>query len=348
LGSFAYGVGSVIVIGDLAEALVKDSSKEVRIKAARSLGMHGPAAAVAVPALRRVLKEKDTDIRDYAVNVLRSIGPGAKIAVPDLVEMLQDKNNDQRLRECAGFALGDIGPDAKAAVPELLELLSSGDEQTKQMTLYPLGKIGDAAAIPALLSILEDKNQPVVLRAGAAASLGHIGPKAKAAIPALVKGLDVREVQDPLMPSHYHRLQFNSIYALGLMGTAAETTIPDLAKIVKDTKLDSTVRHAATRALIQIGPASLRTLIEVLKDPQCEAAHESISQSLAEMGASAVPHLAELAKHSDQRVRFNAVRASAAMKPLPKEAIPALTKALNDEVFGIRVTAERALERSKP
>jgi len=104
-------------------SMLKDENKQVREKAARSLGGFGPAAKEAVPALIESLKDKGIASfggpnQGFAAVALGQIGQDA---VPALVEALKDK--DKSVSRLAAYALGQIGQEAKAVVPSLEELL---------------------------------------------------------------------------------------------------------------------------------------------------------------------------------------------------------------------------------
>jgi len=64
---------------------------------------------------------------------------------------------------------------------------------------------------------------------------------------------------------------------------------------------------------------------------------------LSEIGAAAVPALASAVKSSNLYVRQNAAEALAGMKPIPPEAIQALTDALKDPISDVRSSATNAL-----
>ena len=56
----------------LIEAL-KDKSGEVRLQAAQSLGLIGPDAKYAVPALQEAAKDSNEDVARVAADALKSI-----------------------------------------------------------------------------------------------------------------------------------------------------------------------------------------------------------------------------------------------------------------------------------
>jgi hypothetical protein len=99
-----------------------DSQGDDLAYAAAEVARWGPAAASAVPALRRALRYPySSDAREAAAEAMGAIGPAAAEAVPDLMEALKD--DYWVIRAQAAYALGSIGDAARCAVPALAPLL---------------------------------------------------------------------------------------------------------------------------------------------------------------------------------------------------------------------------------
>jgi HEAT repeat protein len=193
----------------------KDNNADLRRFAVAALGKIGPAASGAVPALIARLQDPDGVIRRYASWSLGCIGRPAKDAVPALIAMLKDK--EKEARESATWALGKIGLDAKAAVPALIK--TAKKDRDHGLAAEALGRIGaDArAAVPTLVELLDQSSaearirialahwritgheetavkvltaaltdEQSAVRCDAADALGEMGPKARAAVPALI------------------------------------------------------------------------------------------------------------------------------------------------------------------
>ena len=59
----------------LSAAFAQDPDRQVRVNAARALGLMGPVARDAVPALRAGLRDPDERVRDAAAEALQIIEP---------------------------------------------------------------------------------------------------------------------------------------------------------------------------------------------------------------------------------------------------------------------------------
>jgi HEAT repeat protein len=59
----------------LSSAFTQDPDRQVRINAARALGLMGPVARDAVPALRAGLRDADERVREVAAEALQTIEP---------------------------------------------------------------------------------------------------------------------------------------------------------------------------------------------------------------------------------------------------------------------------------
>ena len=91
----------------------------MRLNAAWLLGVLGPRARDALPALLKILREGDPQLRLKAVWAAGRIG--AEAAVPELMRRLREK--DLSLRMSAATALGDIGTPARACLKDLAAML---------------------------------------------------------------------------------------------------------------------------------------------------------------------------------------------------------------------------------
>jgi HEAT repeat protein len=213
------GAPSAAVPDETVRRLVKDLGDKdtaVRRKAAGALVKRGKDARAAVPALVRALNDADESVR---ADCARALGKVGAPAVPALVEAAGDK--EVRTRRGAVLALGWMGPTAKAAVPTLVAALRD-KEEVRQLATVSLARVG-APAVPALLKAFKSadaathgpatavlvrigepsvrglaealQDKAVETRRRAVLALGVLGPKAKAAAPALKKALDDADLE---------------------------------------------------------------------------------------------------------------------------------------------------------
>jgi HEAT repeat protein len=136
---------------------------EIVSTAARCLGLLGPRAREAVPALTAVMSRKfhkiegTDELDDPQVNAVKAIGrmgPEARKAIPALIAALK---SEYPTAVAAASVLGSFGPEAKVAVPALMAAVQANEKN------YDNWFVVEAAAL----------------------ALARIGPDAKPAVPAL-------------------------------------------------------------------------------------------------------------------------------------------------------------------
>jgi HEAT repeat protein len=144
-------------------------------------------ASISVPvllkALRREQDRKDVSVAGAILQTLGKIGPEAAPAIPALVETYNAANEHERAS--AMLALGGIGPSAGVALPTILKATNDpfwGVRGTALESLIMI-KADPDVVIRLLISALRDKQGWV--QKTAAEGLGQLGPRAKAAVPAL-------------------------------------------------------------------------------------------------------------------------------------------------------------------
>ncbi|HMV50184.1 MAG TPA: HEAT repeat domain-containing protein, partial [Blastocatellia bacterium] len=99
------------------------------------------------------------------------------------------KHASPKVRERAALAIGRIGDKrGTAALIELLQI--EKNEQVRAMTAFALGEMEDAAAVPALLTMLEPGNLALGVRARPAEALGKI-----ASVPANIEQLGKQTIE---------------------------------------------------------------------------------------------------------------------------------------------------------
>jgi HEAT repeat protein len=156
------------------------------------IGEIGPEASDLTPVLILVLADSNPWFRRAAADSLGRIGPLAREALPALVRALADESEPVRRNVAAALARIDpdwsTDPEIRDAIPSLVEKLRHPGE-AGQMAADGLVLIGPAAVSVLSEALTADDR---VLREAAATTLGRIGPKARAAIPTLVRALQDR------------------------------------------------------------------------------------------------------------------------------------------------------------
>jgi HEAT repeat protein len=341
----------------LVEALKQEGGNK---EAATVLGLIGPRAADAVPALMEVLKDRHTpaDRREAAAFALGRIGTPAADIVPALIAALKDEKPEVRQR--AADALAWIGPPAREAVAALVAAIKDDDDKVAAAACQALAHTGDAGATQALFAASRSERGPVANAAGLA--LWQMGPAAKNVVPALVALLKdppketerVRAVLQVLGPVAVPDLaaalkdsepgvRQAAAEVLTAIGPVAREAVPALTDALKDTVPN--VRLAAAVALAHLDPTRAREAVRLLADATDNA--EAVA-ALADVGTearAAVPALIAALKHKDQAVREGARRALAS---IGTPAVTALIDTLKGENGDVSTLAAEALSMVHP
>ena len=241
-----------------------------RAMAARALGLIGPDARAAIPALGRSLRDRE---RSVCWETSAALGRLGKESVPTLIAALRDPATD--VRHAAAVALGMIGPEADAAIPALIETLQDKDNAIRYSSAYALGQIG-RAALPPLLD--QFTRRTGAGRLAVAEALIQVKPAARELIPPLLETLSYndaavrkkaiellggtrpwqKEVLAALVKSLADAEPEVRVAVLKVLGQnpwKAATAVPTITRLLDDA--DPSVRAAATNALQQIEQKSV-------------------------------------------------------------------------------------------
>lgn len=277
----------------LVRPLLADRDHFVRRAAIEALSTVGPAAEAAVKDLEAVATSDAMQLlRVLARAALIRVDGASDERVRALAAMLEptvkwrdpsDKEFDPETHLAPRFAamhLRKLKGKAGVAVPELVAALKNADSGVRvnaAAALGPVGAFNTPQSIASLIDILEnDRDRDA--RIAAAGALGEIGPKAKAAIPALrsaLKGdgkagwwvaadalgkIGSAEVVPALMEglaSPDEGIRGASIKSLGSLGDIAKPALAALEKARQD-DARAEIRAAAADALRRIEQATTR------------------------------------------------------------------------------------------
>src|SRR5262249_50410651 len=144
-------------------------------------------------------------------------------AVPVLIDRL--KGDDAAVATSAGLALTRILPDGSdelaQVVPVLVESLKDKRTQVRSTAVVGLGLAGPVA-VPALTDLVRAHATDAESAWLAAAALELIGAPVQPAVEALVDAL----------PSTNEKVVMHAAGALGAIGPAAESALPQLRKLL--------------------------------------------------------------------------------------------------------------------
>lgn len=270
---------------------------------------------VVQPLLEEIRSAQGEDLRALALVLGWLEGPEVERA---LVQLLGEPSVQKEVVQ----ALVRYGPRVTAL---LVEQLHAEEPATRRAAAVALGRIGDPAAVPALVEALSGDTELAIDAAGALAQIGD------------------RRAFEPLLGLLGHpnaALRRAAIAALNSLGH------PEMAGRVRELLLDPDprVRESATRIAGYFAyPECLERLLERCEDGdeavRC-AALESVPY-LEDVSATAI--LRRALREDTPRVRAAAARALGQVEG--KEALESLLEALQDPDPWVRYQAVRSLER---
>ncbi len=223
-------------------------------------------------------------------------------------------------------------------IPDCLEHVAAGlvhdNEGERVLAVEVLTRMG-AAAVPALITGLEE-SQPPAVRIAAASGLGQIGPTADSAIDRLC-GCFTGD--DPM-------LRWHAVFALGEIGKAA---VPKLRPLLESS--DPQVVSAAVDALEWIGEEAgeavedLQRLAGTASSPLLQLACTSALVKISGDTAAALPVIEVMLQDENQDTRKACLERLGKLTVKAREFVPLILGCLEDSAGAVRAAATLALAR---
>ena len=274
---------------------------------------------------------------------------------PNVIQVLVKALSDV-CDEVSEAAVDRLKPLGSAAIPALAAAFSSASAKIKLkiLTVFETIKPCSAEAIAALVHALGDADGDVTLKAirvleGMASlpkdvvtPLLHVNAHILIAQIVLAKhGASHLEELIRGMTDSNDAVKMSAAEVLGEVGPAAKSALSGLYGLLKSS--DEDIRDAAATAICKIKPepGDASILIESIGDNS--DARESIEESLALCGKTAVPLLTQKLNAGSKQERVNAAQVLGMMKTDAADALGDLEKALDDSNKDVRSEALTAI-----
>ncbi len=333
--------GDPYVIASL-KPLLEDSSKKIRVLAAKALGMLGDRSGKKILEEELEKNKYETDL----LKILYDLGDKEKAA--EIVKLLSEGLRDKERKE-AEDALIELRDES--TIDPLIELLEADSVETVISAIRILAELKAEKAVPILLSCL--KHDEKEIHEAAANALGLIG--SKSAIPTLKETMDELREADPF---EMRKISFRQNVAIALGNLGDEAGIEYFLQ--KKRKRDKEYTEVKGIGLAKIRHrAVVPEMIKVLEDPNIERTTGSfiaIAKALQEFEAvEAVPTLIDMLRkrgtneESDIMSHQEAIAAIRFIGILGNaENVHELEPNLNDNELRIRLEAAIAILRLLP
>lgn len=231
---------------------------------------------------------------------------------------------------------------------DVFERLADGETEVRRRAAVAAGRIGDTAAVPLLVRLLDD-DPGAAVRADAAFALGQLGDTSRVVLASLREAVPAGWV--PVRPAET-AVVVEVVHALGKLGTyRARGMVVDALRAAHPGDSEFS-RRVAAEALLSVwrftdSPGRVNAVVRYVDvtDPELRWRAAYALMRLGE--PEAAPRLLYLLGDADHRARANAARGlTAAMADsagIRDTAVIALTAALGDPHAHVRINGVRSL-----
>jgi HEAT repeat protein len=266
------------------------------------------------------------------------LGTNANRAVKLLIDCLNDEHSDEYLVRTAATALGDMGFSQDIVVTALTKCLGHTNADVRVDATISIRKLGRSArrAVPALVKGLEDKN--LTAATVAADALGEIALDPDIVIPALVSTLKRKE--SPLRQS--------VIWALAQYG---ECGLPVLFECLDSEDFDIAETAARYLGYLAIPPERVIPALTNALRSRFVGLRFTATETLAKFGeksALAVPLLIQNLENEHPGLVARTAQALGGIASRPELTVPALANILDHSDWSVKYHALHALAQFGP
>jgi HEAT repeat protein len=249
--------------------------------------------------------------------------------VAELVKQLGSKDVEEQ-REAA-VMLSRVGSGVLTALPALIKALDVPDDAVRFYCMRALGNCGPKAkdAIPAVVKVLQEDN-PLLVRP-AAATLGKFGKEAVGPVTKLLA--------DP-----NPRTRRMAAVSLALVGPDAAPAAPALAQRLRDVSFR--VRRIAAEALTVVRPTTAEVreaLVQTITTDQDPDVCRVAAIALGKMGDDSLPSLLRLLESKNADHRYHGAVGVSELGPKAAPAVKGLAKLLGEKDEELRTVGSAAL-----
>lgn len=327
---------------ELAEVLA--DAKRIdghRLMAARSLGLIGPEARKAVPALNATLEDANQVLRAEAALALYFVEPGHKKPAATLSAILANPEAKPLDRYMAAFALSQMGTDAvRTALPGLGAAVQTPQGAHRVLCVQAIRRLGTGGKEEAktLKPLLKDMDP--LLAQEAAITLVQIG-QADADALALLTNL-VKQ------PTSVFRLEVRDCVLQ--LGPRAKDVLPALEARWRDPSASPLERVRVAALMIALDESRKAAVRDGLREirrgsDRYDAAEAALVAGRADPKEDVVPELIESLGDASPFIRQAAADSLGQLGAAARRAAPNLEQALKDTDPQVRLQAARALWR---